>query len=198
VQKAEEERQSLYEAQRAKILEGARRAFARKGRAATMADVAAEATVSQGLAYRYFANKEEIVHALLEQTLQNAGATMQRFLEMEGTPWERLSLLIKGMLAHRLEEPEFYQIFDQMRDDHLTPEPQRQMMRKQGQTFLAVMRQLIIEGQASGEVAAGDPEQMVVAILACLDGLSRWAVRTPQLIKEHKPAAEIILRILKA
>lgn len=40
------------DAQRTNILEGARRAFARKGQAATMADVAQAAGVSQGLAYR--------------------------------------------------------------------------------------------------------------------------------------------------
>src|SRR5262245_10565427 len=56
--RTEEANQRVREAQRAKILDGATAAIARKGWAATMADVAAAAEVSQGLAYRYFANKE--------------------------------------------------------------------------------------------------------------------------------------------
>ncbi len=56
--------QRPHETQRANILEGARRVFARKGKAATMADVAEAAGVSQGLAYRYFASKQEIYREL--------------------------------------------------------------------------------------------------------------------------------------
>jgi hypothetical protein len=48
--------QRIREAQRAKILRAAWKAFARKGRAMTMADVATAANVSYGLTYRYFAS----------------------------------------------------------------------------------------------------------------------------------------------
>lgn len=60
------------DAQRTNILEGARRAFARKGQAATMADVAQAAGVSQGLAYRYFASKEQLVNELVAHALEQA------------------------------------------------------------------------------------------------------------------------------
>ena len=50
----------MREERRTKILEAARRVFARKGLGVTVDDVAAEASVSLGLAYRYFANKEAI------------------------------------------------------------------------------------------------------------------------------------------
>ena len=64
-----EANQRLREAQRAKILKSASRTFARLGRGATMADVAAEAAVSQGLAYRYFASKEALFQALIEEAI---------------------------------------------------------------------------------------------------------------------------------
>src|SRR5229473_589037 len=109
----EEANQRIREEQRAKILDGARKVFARKGLAATMADVAAEAVVSQGLAYR------------------------------------------------------------------------------------DVMRQLIVEGQAAGEVAEGDPDQMVIVVLACLDGLSRLVLWDSEQVKKHFPDAGLLLRMLK-
>src|SRR5881394_2622736 len=94
IEQTEAANQSLYEAQRTKILDGARRVFAREGRKATMADVAAEAGVSQGLAYRYFASKEAIIQALIEQVMESRPATLERVLEMPGTPGERLALMV--------------------------------------------------------------------------------------------------------
>jgi AcrR family transcriptional regulator len=105
-----EANQRLREATRAKLLESARRAFARLGRGATMADVATEAQVSQGLAYRYFASKEELFQTLLEQVVQ-ADWLLPHVLEMSGTPGERLDFLITTIIASRREQPEFYQLF---------------------------------------------------------------------------------------
>ena len=37
------------------------------------------------------------------------------------------------------------------------------------------MRQLIVEGQATGEIAGDDPDQLMVALLASFDGLMKRA-----------------------
>src|SRR5579871_4991616 len=86
----------IRDAQRARILEAAWAVFAQKGRAATMADVAAAAEVSYGLAYRYFANKEALYQALVEESLQASAAYLERCMERSGTPRERLIALISG------------------------------------------------------------------------------------------------------
>jgi hypothetical protein len=60
------------------------------------------------------------------------------------------------------------------------------------------MKQLIIEGQATSEVAAGDPDQLVAAMMACLHGLwSGMTLLDPEEIKNHFPDAKIILRMLR-
>ena len=64
-----EANQRLREAQRTKILASARSVFARKGMEATITDIAAEAQISLGLAYRYFADKEAIFSELVKQTV---------------------------------------------------------------------------------------------------------------------------------
>src|SRR5512135_2887414 len=96
--RTEEANRRLREAQRTKILEGARQVLAHKGMAATMADVAAAAEVSQGLTYRYFANKEALIRELVKQTVQARLALLQRILELPGTPWERLELMLSKAL----------------------------------------------------------------------------------------------------
>ena len=53
---------------RSQIIEGARRVFIDKGfEAASMNDITREAGVSKGTIYVYFANKEELFEALIEE-----------------------------------------------------------------------------------------------------------------------------------
>src|SRR5690348_8540811 len=112
-----EANQRIREKQREKILEGARKAFARKGRAATMADVAAAAGVSQGLAYRYFADKETLFRALVEQFMQPSLSAMEHLLEGSGMPGKRLDSLISMLVEGRREHPEFFQLLYQVLSD---------------------------------------------------------------------------------
>ncbi|MBV9231516.1 MAG: TetR/AcrR family transcriptional regulator [Chloroflexi bacterium] len=195
--RTEEENQRIREEQREKILNAARKVFARKGRTATMADVAAEAKVSQGLAYRYFDSKEAIFRALVEQAIQANPVTLERVLEIPGTPGERLKFLIAKFVESRREHPESFQLLDQILHDEAMPDDFRELVHKRGLVLQGVLRQLIVEGQASGEVAAGDPDQLIRAIFACLVGLTRQAAYDPEHYLEHFPDAEIILRLLK-
>ena len=195
--RTEEANQRIREEQRAKILDGARKVFARKGMAATMAEVAAEASVSQGLAYRYFASKEAIFHELVEQSVPSGIARIQRIPQMQGTPGEHLDFLVSMAWEGRRENPEIYQVLYQVLDDEATSGAIRELIGRQGKAYLDMLRQLIVEGQATGEVAQGDPDQLVIVVLACLDGLTRLALRDPERVKKHFPDAGIILRIFK-
>jgi AcrR family transcriptional regulator len=195
--RSKEANQRIREEQRARILDAARKVFARKGIAATMADVAAAAEVSQGLAYRYFASKEEIFHVLVEQSVQSGIAEIRRIPKMPGTPMERLAFLVSMAWEGRREYPEIYQLLYQVLDNEAMSGDIRELIGSQSQAYQDVMRQLIVEGQATGEVARGDPDQLMIVVLASLDGLSRLALREPERVKKHFPDTEIILRIFK-
>jgi AcrR family transcriptional regulator len=189
--------QHIREKQRAKILEGARKVFAYKGRAATMADVAAAAGVSQGLAYRYFADKETLFRVLVEQLMQPSLSTMEHLLERSGTPGERLDFLVSLLAEGRREHPEFFQLLDQVLTDEAIPNDLRERIGKQNQVFREVLRQLIVEGQETSQVAQGDPDQLVTLVLTWLDGLSRLAWQDPIRFENHFPDARLFLRIFK-
>ncbi|GLV55494.1 TetR family transcriptional regulator [Dictyobacter sp. S3.2.2.5] len=193
-----EANQRIREAQRARILESARSVFARKGMDATITDIAAEAQISLGLAYRYFDDKEAIFCELIKQTIPDNPAEFQKLVEMPGTPGERLAALISGIVGARGQrEPlEAHQLLQHALETGAMPEEVRQLLGKRYQTLLAAMRQLIVEGQASGEVAPGDPDQLVAVMGACLDGLTRWALRDPEQFRAYVPDARIILRLL--
>jgi AcrR family transcriptional regulator len=153
--------------------------------------------VSYGLVYRYFKSKEAIFQALVKHLLQVGVDNNQNILEMPGTPGERLRLIISGVQQARREHPEYFQLFYQVLNDEEVSEDLREYVSRRGMVMYEVLRQLIIEGQATGEVAGGDPDQLVVAVMAYFDGLSRWSLRDPEYLKNHFPDTEIILRMLK-
>lgn len=182
---------------RARILAGARAAFARKGMAATMTDVAAAAGVSQGLAYRYFSDKDDLVRALVAEAVQQADAGGSP-LALPGSAAERLRRLITIMVDSRRAEPELFLLFQHVASDPATPRDLLELIRARGLAMTQAMRQLVIEAQAAGEAAQDDPDQLVTAVLACLDGLGRTAlaVDRPGQAARHFPSAEIITRML--
>lgn len=194
-----EANQRIREAQRAKILESARSVFARKGMAATITDIAAEAQISLGLAYRYFADKEAIFSELVKQSVPATSAGIQQLLEMPGTPGKRLAVLISSIVTARGQrEPlEVYQLLNHALHAGAMPDDVRELLGRRYQTLRDTMRQLIVEGQATGEVAPGDPDQLVAVVSACLDGLTRWAVQDPEQFRTYVPDAEIVLRLFK-
>jgi AcrR family transcriptional regulator len=192
-----EANQQIREESRAKILEAAWKVFARQGRAMTMAEVAAAASVGYGLVYHYFASKEEILYALIAHTLHSQDAAFQHFAELPGTPGERLDRLVARLVATRRDHPEFAQLLAQVLSDAAMPADLREQAVQYGQAFQALLRRLIIEGQATGEVRAADPDQLVTAVLAALDGLTRLALLDPERFHQHFPDASILQGMLK-
>jgi AcrR family transcriptional regulator len=195
--RTEEANQRIRDAQRANILEAAWKVFAQKGRAMTMADVALAAQISYGLTYRYFDSKEAILQALVEQTLHSGNAALQRFAALPGTPGERLDRLIARLVETRRDHPEFAQVHYQVLSDAATPPDLREQVLRYGQAFHDLLRRLIVEGQAEGAVRAAEPDQLVTAVMAALDGLTRLALIDPERFQQHFPDASIIQGMLK-
>ena len=117
--------------------------FAAKGRAATMADITAKAGVSEGLIYHYFASKEEIFSILLKRAWAEAGGgPAQRVNQVQGSPGERLTLLIMNMLEESRQNPGISQIMYNALEDETTPADLKAMIQTNGQELQRVIRRL--------------------------------------------------------
>ena len=163
-----------------------------------MADIAAEASISQGLAYRYFSGKGEIFATLVKEVTASGGGPAERIKQIKGTPSTRLALIVTYILEDRRQNPGFSQLLYQALADDSTPGDLRQRIFKSGKAIQDLMRQLVVEGQATGEVAKGDPDEIMVALLACFDGLvKRATMLSPEDNAKHFPDARVILRMLK-
>lgn len=92
-------------AKRKQIMEGARRVFIDMGfDAASMNDITREAGVSKGTIYVYFANKEELFEALMEEERRTIFANLYEALERDGDVRE--TLLAYGLaLARKITSP---------------------------------------------------------------------------------------------
>jgi AcrR family transcriptional regulator len=195
--RTEEANQLIRESSRKKILDAALKVYARKGRESTMAEVAEEAGVSQGLAYRYFPSKDAIFVALLRQMSRPPDEIHAMVRNISGSPAERLARIVSAMVERRRKDPEFYQFFNQaMSDDSLPPDIMKEM-RTLGPLVYKILRQLIIEGQGAGEIAKDNPDKLVRAVIACLDGLSRLPPLPVEQLESDMPDASIILRMLR-
>ena len=170
--------------------------FARKGLATTMDDIATEASISHGLAYRYFANKEAILLALLEQSLNASSVNIQLIKEMQGTPGQRLESLLTKMIDGR-RQPQYFQVLNQVLGSEAAPEDLRQLVSTRRRILCDMVRELIVEGQATGEVVLEDPDQLVLATFAYLDGLIQFSDYNSKQYSDHFPDPKIFLRMLK-
>jgi AcrR family transcriptional regulator len=195
--RSEAENQRLRERQRANILDAAMRVFARSGPSASMSEIAEAAGVSQGLAYRYFTSKEEIYYALVARAFQSGVSESEYARMMSGTPWQRLETLLSRIIGARREHPEFFQVLYHVLGDDKAPAELRAQMQERGHFFVGAVRRLIVEGQAMGEVAQGDPDQLVLTLTAYLDGLTRLSLYDPERLRAHFPDTEIVLRMFR-
>jgi AcrR family transcriptional regulator len=164
--------------------------------AAKMAEVASEAGVSPGLAYHYFPSKEAIFLALVRQSIRSAEELNAIVHRIPGTPRDRLNRMVAGMLERRRKDPEFFQFFYQAMAGDSLPADLREQIKQQGLSMREIMRGLIVEGQASGGIMDDDPDKLVTALLACVDGISRVAQLSPGDVEKQMPDAGMILRIL--
>ncbi|HEX6799385.1 MAG TPA: helix-turn-helix domain-containing protein [Ktedonobacterales bacterium] len=195
--RSEEANARIREEQRRRILAAAERVFARKGLAAAkMSDIARAARVSYGLVYHYFATKEEIFGALIVRGLEGTQGVVEQALARDGTPWQRLEWLTRELLGGMREHPEAAMVVLQALTNEDAPQQVREWARLQGFAVRDGFRRLIAEGQAVGEVVAGDADQLASLYGALIEGLAvDAAFIQPQ---RPLPDALAVLRMLKA
>ena len=168
--------------------------FASKGIASTkIEDLAEAAGVSQGLLYRYFANKEGVFAELLERAAQGAVKLAQAALNYPGTPWERLRWMTEQFLQGMSQEPTYYQLISQA----LALSGRTHEILHEMEDMREALHQLVVEGQAVGQVSERDPDQLVLLYFCCLYGLAAGMALSSNELTAHFPDADAVIQILK-
>ncbi|RZL84692.1 MAG: TetR/AcrR family transcriptional regulator [Rhodococcus sp. (in: high G+C Gram-positive bacteria)] len=95
---------------RERLLAAGREVFAQRGLEATLNDVAHHAGVGVGTAYRRFANKEELIDAILVQQVEELEAILADALA-EPDPWEGLVQYLERSLDVQAKDRGMAQVF---------------------------------------------------------------------------------------
>lgn len=191
--------QRLHEEQKERILLAALPVFVSKGLAAArMADIAAAAEMGYGSVYHYFPDKEAIFTALIERMVQESRQHVQEALARSGTPWERLHWWLDRTMTWTRKHPEITLFITQILTNEQEYRELRALAYQLSRAAQADLRQLIVQGQQAGQVVAGNPKQLAMAIQSWLHGLAIEATLGPDRAAEDFPDAEVLLRLLKA
>lgn len=197
--RTEEANQRIREERRGQILDVAVRVFARKGLAGTrVADIATEGEMSQGVIFRYFASKEEIFAAVVEKSLQSATTLAQAALQQPYSPLEKLRWLLRMILEGAWRKPDYSLVIIHALNSETTPQEIREHILEESKHTLQAYRQIIVEGQAAGEMVQDDPDLLTLAFAASIQGITSSILNLPHLLGIDKPPdPEIVLRLLK-
>lgn len=131
---------------------------------ATVLDVARMLGVSHGSVYRHFPSKtalrEAVIRRWLDRVREDLATAVQ---EVELAPPDRLRGLLTTMFAAKWtkarEDPELFATFRVLATEHSTVSSAHVAF------LLAQIRAIVVDGIASGDFAAGDPEALARAIL---------------------------------
>lgn len=153
---------------RSRILEEARDLFAAEGAAAvTMRGIAARVGVTPMALYRYFASREDLLAALVEQ----GHATFLRYLNRalsERTPGARLAAAGAQYLRFALDHPQSYAV---MFMERAVPVGSAAAARDEVATFRFLVDR-IRDCAAAGELAVGDAEEAALLVWGHVHGLT--------------------------
>jgi AcrR family transcriptional regulator len=193
--------QQLRDQRKEQILKAALKVFARQGYASTkISDIAALAGVSYGLVDHYFGKKEDVYIAVIEQAFAGALKLLQDGLQQPGTPWERLHYICAQILAGVQDEPEYVLLVNQVSSSQTIPEETKKLFYAYEKRSLEIQVELVRQGQAAGQVAPGDPLELVMVLSAIIQGLAIQSFDRvlDEDMQKHFPGVDTVLRILKA
>ncbi|MEZ5993427.1 MAG: TetR/AcrR family transcriptional regulator [Planctomycetota bacterium] len=171
---AAERRQKKTELKREAILRSAAAAFRRKGYHGTsMEDISEQLLMTKGSLYYYFSDKEAILFACHDFSLDRVLEKMREVIEAQkaANSADKLGALIQGLVDVMIDDLQGSALaldFTALRDELL-----EKIIIKRDQ-FERGMRVVITEGVKNGEFRNVDPKLATFAILGAINWISKW------------------------
>lgn len=157
-----------------------------------MSLIAKEASISEGLIYRYFKSKKELFITLIQELMEEARRELEHVQHLPGTPFEQLKNLTENMLDENNKYA--FMLMERARKDDDVPERVTQIFEhlpKNGLTDMLVP--VFIKGQKFGEFSPEEPRKLlswyftiVISLLTQEQGDEEYGL----------PDVEVLIRIL--
>lgn len=138
---------------RDRIEAAAVRLFVRNGVAETsVRDIAREVDISDGALYRHFSSKEQLVWSLFERHYIAFAERLQTLAASETTARGRIAAMIRGFCSAHDEHPVLFRFLLFVQHGQLGK------LAPEALTPVAVVREALERGMASGEIPRQDPD----------------------------------------
>ena len=157
---------------RVQILQSAAAAFRKLGyHGATVQQIAAALRMKKGNLYYYFRNKEEILFACHQYSLDRIIGLLDEIAKSDDGPEAKLRRLIVAFVHTILDELHGTTLFIDL--EALAPAHLKTIIAGRDRVDRG-MRQIIAEGVASGTFEGRDAKLMSFAILGAVNWIPRW------------------------
>ncbi|AIY72985.1 TPA: TetR/AcrR family transcriptional regulator [Bacillus tropicus] len=175
------------------IKQAALKVFARRGYTGTkMSLIAKEASISEGLIYRYFKSKKELFITLIQELIEEARRELEHVQHLPGTPFEQIKSLTENMLDENNKYA--FMLIERARKDDDVPEKVTRIFENiptNGLTDLLVP--VFIKGQKSGEFSSGEPRKLLTWYFTIVISL---LTQEQEEVEYGLPDVEVLMRIL--
>ena len=157
---------------RVDILKSAAKAFRKLGyHGATVEQIAAALHMKKGNLYYYFKNKEEILFACHQYSLDQLMKLLEEIEASDSAPDEKLRRLIVAFVHTILDELHGTALFLDL--EALTP-PHLKTVIVRRDRFEHGVRKVLEEGMVSGAFARGNAKLLAFALFGAVNWIPRW------------------------
>jgi TetR/AcrR family transcriptional regulator len=157
---------------RIEILKSAAAAFRRRGyHGASVDEIASALDMTKGNLYYYFQNKEEILFACHDYSLDELLALMDQVRAEASGPDDKLRKLILAFIHMMLDELQATALTLDLQA--LSPGLMKRIITKRDR-FDHGLRAIIQQGMDDGLFRAGDPKMIGFAIMGAVNWITKW------------------------
>ncbi|WP_438445095.1 TetR/AcrR family transcriptional regulator [Gorillibacterium sp. sgz5001074] len=167
----EDQLQKIYEERKQQITSAAVQIFAQRGLPGTkISMITAEAGISHGLFYHYFKTKEELFTSLVREAVETSMKEIDNLGQLAGSPIDKIRALTQSMLDEN--GAPYFMLLHRARNFEEVPEEVSQLIQNYPMdVYVKRLLPLFEEGQQRGEVADGNPEELIANYLTILSGV---------------------------
>ncbi|MED4205383.1 TetR/AcrR family transcriptional regulator [Neobacillus mesonae] len=178
---------------REQIKQAALKMFSRRGYTGTKTSmIAKEASISEGLIYRYFNSKEELFFTLVQELMEEARRELENVGYLPGTPFEQIRTLTKNILDE--DNMHAFMLMERARKADDVPEKVTQIF--EGVSTNVLIEPIIpifVKGQQSGEFSPGEPRRILSWYFTIINSL----LTQEEMDEEYGlPEVDVLMRIL--
>jgi AcrR family transcriptional regulator len=176
------------------IMGAALKVFARRGIAGTkISMIAEEAGVSQGLFYHYFKSKDEAFIALVQEAMEVSYTGTKSLHNMPNSSLEKIKYLTQSILKD--ESKYYFLLIYQARMSEDLPDRVKELFSQYSmKTYVDLMMPIFEEGQRSGDIVAGDLEELISSYFSIISGV--MVVNAKENSVYRIPEVDMIMRLV--